>query len=384
METNKHGKGKTEPPMRTLVLCGEEDESLHQLACKHCCNFKLHRFAHVSDKELITRSAVPRALDGFADRSHVVAVILNAEPFMGGTIASPPDPLETMFGLARHVRAVCPHAFIVLWHPAATEDAAMRLSAFSSGANMVTCYPEHLEDVLRKLGSIGPADRQSGPNAGPCSCSWCGQCGMTAEELWLHQPLYHIYDANRSGRCTACGEVADNLAVHIHEEHYPGGPRREDRRHLGAVAVVHRRRDNKFLMVQEFAGQGFWVPGGATDVGESIRRSAERECLEEAGVEIKLHGLAEVDYVVCPKTCKPIWLLFVFYATAVDEDSAPKTVPCFESAGACWVGVDELQKLPLRSNRVPCTWFPHFAEGKPCKPLVLPEELQHFCKNIQF
>ncbi|GIL77460.1 hypothetical protein Vretimale_2980 [Volvox reticuliferus] len=295
---NKHEKDKIGAPTRTLILCGV-NEGLHQLACKHCCNFKFYHFANVSENEIVIKAAVPRALDGSIDRSHVVTVILSteqsrtcpgAEPTIGSTNASPPDPLENILGLARDVRSVCPHAFIVLWHPAATEDAAMRLSAFNAGANMVSCYLEHLEEVLQKLGSIG-----SGPMAGSCSCLWCGQCGMTAEELWLHQPLYHIYDANRSGRCTACGEEADNLAVHIHEEHYPGGPRREDRRGLGAAVVVHRRRDNKFLMVQEFAGQGFWVPGGATDVGESVRRSAERECFEEAGVKIKLQGLAEVS-----------------------------------------------------------------------------------------
>lgn len=36
--------------------------------------------------------------------------------------------------------------------------------------------------------------------------------------------------------------------------------------------------------------------GGCTDPGESLRDSALRECLEEAGVEVELKGLVEVGH----------------------------------------------------------------------------------------
>ena len=49
----------------------------------------------------------------------------------------------------------------------------------------------------------------------------------------------------------------DNIAVHVHEMHNPSGPAPELRSNTGAVVVVHRRRDNKFLMVQ--VGAGFRV-----------------------------------------------------------------------------------------------------------------------------
>jgi transcription initiation factor TFIID subunit TAF12 len=42
----------------------------------------------------------------------------------------------------------------------------------------------------------------------------------------------------------------------------------------------------------------------------------------------------------------------------------PKTLPDFESAGACWVSLDELQGLPLRSPSEPCRWFPALASGE--------------------
>ena len=38
----------------------------------------------------------------------------------------------------------------------------------------------------------------------------------------------------------ACGSEADNMQVHLHEEHGPDGPHREIRRGIGSAVVVHR------------------------------------------------------------------------------------------------------------------------------------------------
>ncbi|GLC61267.1 hypothetical protein PLESTB_001737700 [Pleodorina starrii] len=389
---NESGKDVTSTVLvsnRTIVLHGVRgDDSLHQLACKYSASFQLDHLPYPAEGQQILKAVTKRTQDGAIDHSHVVAVFLDATPSGAEAPADAADSasgrLEHMLRLAREIRESCRHAFILLWHPAATEDASMRIAAFDSGVNMVSCYPDHAEELLRKLASIGSPERGRSPAAGRCSCAWCGQTGLTPDELWLHQPLYHIYDANRSGACSVCGQAVANLAVHIHEEHHPGGPWREERRGVGAAVVVHRRRDNKFLMVQEFAGQGYWVPGGATDAGETVRESAVRECLEEAGVKVQLQGLAEVDFLVCPKTQRPLWRLSVFYASLADEEAPPKTVPCFESAGACWVGPDELDAVPLRSSRIPSLWFPHFASGGPCKPLALPPELRHLFKDVEF
>lgn len=37
---------------------------------------------------------------------------------------------------------------------------------------------------------------------------------------------------------------------------------------------------------------------------------------------------------------------------------SPKTLPDWESAGACWVSLDDLRHIPLRSKSEPSTWFP--------------------------
>lgn len=59
----------------------------------------------------------------------------------------------------------------------------------------------------------------------------------------------------------------------------------------------------------------------------------------------------------------------------------PKTLPDFESAGACWVSLHELQGLPLRSPSEPCRWFPALDSGEAAQlPLFhsmeMPEEWQ--------
>lgn len=40
-------------------------------------------------------------------------------------------------------------------------------------------------------------------------------------------------------------------------------------------------------MTQEFAGSGYWIPGGGVDEGETLAQGAVRECWEEAGVQVR-------------------------------------------------------------------------------------------------
>lgn len=239
--------------------------------------------------------------------------------------------------IAHTLRRMLPHAFICLWHPDAVSDAQLRIASFAKGCSMVTCYPQDVDELVRKLAAISSSrtanggDGEAGSGPPSCACLYCGQEGLSPEGLWLHSPLYHIYDENRSGTCTVCGTHTGNVAVHVHEAHNPAGPCYEQRRGVGAAVVVHCRRTNRFLMVQEFANQGFWVPGGCTDPGESLRDSALRECLEEAGVEVELKGLVELDYLPGRQGSLPSWRLITFYAHLKDEAVGVWVVHCVSS-----------------------------------------------------
>ena len=54
------------------------------------------------------------------------------------------------------------------------------------------------------------------------------------------------------------------------------------------MVIVKRKCDGKYLLVEEFANKGYWLPGGKVDPGESLSKAAIRECKEEAGIDIKL------------------------------------------------------------------------------------------------
>ena len=108
------------------------------------------------------------------------------------------------------------------------------------------------------------------------------------------------------------------------------------------MAVVRRKSDGKFLLVQEFCSSGYWLPGGGVDPGEDLDKAAIRETLEEAGVEIELKGILRMEY--SPKT-KYSRLRVIFYGEPVDDSARAKTIPDFESVGACWVSIDDLSSL---------------------------------------
>ncbi|KAF5837187.1 NUDIX hydrolase domain-like protein [Dunaliella salina] len=273
--------------------------------------------------------------------------------------------------LLHELRQAFPSMFIVLWHPNATEDARMRTKAFAAGANMVSNSWEDWHAALALL-----AKHKGG---GSVRCDWCGLQGLTPSDMWIHQPLYHIYQPSREGKCQICClEDVPNMAVHIHEMHDPRGPHPEVRTGAGSAVIVHRQQDNKFLMVQEFAGQGFWVPGGGNDPNERLSVCGVRECFEETGIRVVLKGLLEVAYRDTPRP----WRLAVFYAVPEEEDvesrichdqsienggharapQVPKTLPCFESAGACWVSADDLPHIPIRNPSV-IPWYQRITSG---------------------
>ena len=74
--------------------------------------------------------------------------------------------------------------------------------------------------------------------------------------------------------CPICCKPVREFQVHVHEEHRPpGAGPGEDKRphqlHAFGLVVLRRPSDGRFLLVQEFAREGFWLPGGRVDAGET-------------------------------------------------------------------------------------------------------------------
>jgi hypothetical protein len=95
-------------------------------------------------------------------------------------------------------------------------------------------------------------------------------------------------------------------------------------------------------------------------------------------VDVTLKGVLDVEG-------SKRWRRITFYAEPTDEPTAiPKTIPDYESVGACWVDVNDLNRIKLRGEFEPKTWFPYIAQGKNVLPLEIPKEHAHVWEDIKF
>lgn len=228
--------------------------------------------------------------------------------------------------------------------------------------------------------------------------------GLSAVGLWEHTPLYHTALRNKDSlqprQCPICAEGAgcwlrraracahapagrapslpppprsraavQRWPVHLHEKHGPPGhavpPAACAPTWAFALVVVQRPSDGRFLVVQEVKSEGFWLPGGHVDEGESYEAAAVRECREEAGLDVELLGLLRVELTQLPRYSRQ---RAVFLARPRDPLQLPKSRPDFESQGVCWVSCEELRGLPLRGPE-PSQYFQHVAAGGAVFPL---------------
>jgi 8-oxo-dGTP pyrophosphatase MutT (NUDIX family) len=62
-------------------------------------------------------------------------------------------------------------------------------------------------------------------------------------------------------------------------------------------ALVVVRQGNRFLLVHERKhGQGWYLPAGRVESGETLTQAAVRETLEETGVPVVLDGVLRVEH----------------------------------------------------------------------------------------
>lgn len=99
--------------------------------------------------------------------------------------------------------------------------------------------------------------------------------------------------------------------------------------HAGRV-LVGRRADD----AAEQPGRAEF-PGGKTELHETSEGAAMRECLEEAGIAIRV--LERTFAVVLQEATPPLWITF-HWATPLDPEAAPR--PPF-----AWVPISELPHL---------------------------------------
>jgi len=102
--------------------------------------------------------------------------------------------------------------------------------------------------------------------------------------------LKHLYEKTMSTETIYEGKVID---VHVDEVELPDGSKskREIVRHPGAVAVIAKTEDNKYLFVRQFRKPLdrtiIEIPAGKLEKGEDPAETAKRELLEETGYRCK-------------------------------------------------------------------------------------------------
>ena len=132
-------------------------------------------------------------------------------------------------------------------------------------------------------------------------------------------------------------------------------------------ALVVVRKGDQFLVVHERKhGQGWYLPAGRVEPGESFAEAAIRETLEEASIAIVLDGVIRIEHSPYADGAR----MRVLFTAHPADHRPPKSEPDEESLGAAWVTLAELENLPLRGDEVR-DLFEYVATGRAVYPLAV-------------
>ncbi|KAH9259994.1 hypothetical protein BASA81_001766 [Batrachochytrium salamandrivorans] len=289
--------------------------------------------------------------------------------------------METWVSKVHQVNRALPHVFVLCVHASEREsqsDSQVRLGLFNAGASMLTNSGEPVTSTLDKIRC---------QISGRYSCVFCGM-RLEEDSLWIHTPLYHQNLPSDGGNitCPICQVVCeDPFAVHIRNAHGPCArgevlseySLKAERVYAFSLVVCTRqgsRGELEMLLVHEFAGLGFWLPAGRVDPRESLQLAAKRECQEEAGIQVDLTGVLQIQYSPSsPGRGGAVRLRVVFHAAvAANTSQQPKSVPDYESCGATWATFAEIRALHRRRElrgAEPQLWADYLANGGVIHPM---------------
>jgi phosphatase NudJ len=113
------------------------------------------------------------------------------------------------------------------------------------------------------------------------------------------------------------------------------------------VLIVVRDGD-RFLLVQESKPEQPWyIPAGRVEAGESLLEAAERETLEESGVQVEIERVIRVDHTPFPENVARVR---VYLVARPAGDKSPKTESDEDSLQAAWFTLEQMKELNLRGE----------------------------------
>jgi len=141
----------------------------------------------------------------------------------------------------------------------------------------------------------------------------------------------------RAGKAFTAGDVMDS-------NHYPDRPR------VAVGAVVFK--DGRVLLVRRGRppAEGEWaIPGGSVEIGETLQQAAEREILEETGVEIRAGAPCFSFDVIQTDAAGRVRFHYVIVDLSAEYVAgSPRAGGDAVEAG--WMGPADLDRLAVNAN----------------------------------
>lgn len=216
----------------------------------------------------------------------------------------------------------------------------------------------------------------------------CPKCDikLNSDNMWLHW-INHISEPLDISSCPLCNESLPRnpkgFSDHINTHHSPSlrlpNPRKNftDRSkyitYMFSLVIIQHPITKKFVIVEEIASLGWYIPAGKVETGETFQKAAIRECKEEAGIDVKLEGILQILHYPYPKHSK---MSVIFLASPLYPDQELKCVPDYESIRAVWITYEELLedikkgKKIMRSSEA-VKWIKKVNNGQTVYPLEL-------------
>jgi len=272
-------------------------------------------------------------------------------------------------------------AFLIVYNAQSYLFPDFRIKCFEHGCSMVSHRKSDTLEILNnEIATFGNTK-------GSFLCPYCKLQNLTEDDIWKHFYRWHPNESPAARPpCPICRVRSPNLAVHMHNDHGPPGrgeepsESREEVSSLYAFSLVMCRHPEtgRYLLVQEFAHQGFWLPGGRVNPGETLTEAAVRETQEEAGVAVELKGVLSIEYHPIRDRARGSYvrLRVIFYAEPLDLAATPKCIPDYESLGAVWASAEEITRIKLRSEFELKQWVPYLEQGGDIYPLELLAEFK--------
>jgi 8-oxo-dGTP diphosphatase len=118
-----------------------------------------------------------------------------------------------------------------------------------------------------------------------------------------------------------------------------------------AAGVLFRHADGRILLVKPTYKDGWEIPGGYVETGESPRAAAVREVREELGLDVDLADMLVLDWA--PHPAEGDKLLLIFDGGQLDDATVSRlALAQHEIANAAFFPVDRLfDVMPARLAR---------------------------------